>query len=543
MMARRKQGHGPLLPLIVVGLLGVAGCVGVIGDLGGSPLEEQVESEVTVSGLRRLTAQEYTATVQDIVGFVPNNVRETLPIDPLLPFDNDFTFQKASEALIQGADLLAGDVAEAVVADPALRDKIVGCTPSGPMDATCYRSFIQTFGRRAFRRPLTTAEVDKFAGFLAHASISGDFYTAVDSALRAFLQHPAFLYRVEIGSPVPATPGVNKLDDYEVATRLSYLIIGSTPENWLLDEARDGKLATPEGLRAAAEKLFVQDRAKTRMSRFHELWLGYSTLTNTGISADMRTETDALISRVIFEDKRPWTDMLTSQETYLTPELATHYGLPSPGAGPGWVPYGDSGRKGILSQGTFLSAASKFGDTSPTQRGLLVRTRLFCQVIPKPPPELMVNVDMPPDSGDPNACKSERYFMTTTAGCKNCHALMDPIGFGLERYDAAGRYREAEPNRPECTIDGSGVFDGVGNFNGPSELADLMLKAGGVDNCVAEQLYRYAVGRTELDYRDHGLVDRLVDESSAQGGLRLDQFVLDFVTSDAIRYRREEPVK
>lgn len=541
--ARRRSEHRPFLPLLIVGLLGVGGCVGVIGDLGVSPLEEQVESEIAVSGLRRLTAQEYAATVQDVVGFVPANVRETLPVDPLLPFDNDFTFQKASEALIQGADLLAGDVATAVVADTALRDKLVGCTPSGPADAGCFRSFLTTFGRRAFRRPLATAEIDKFAKLLDHASISNDFYTAVDSALRAFLQHPEFLYRVEIGTPVPGSPGVHVLGDFEVATRLSYLITGSTPEDWLLDDTEAGKLAQPDGLRAAAERLFGEDRAKARMARFHELWLGYSTLSNTGISAAMRAETEALISRVVFQEKRPWTDMLTFQETYLTPELATHYGLPSPGASPGWVPYGTSGRKGILSQGTFLSAVSKFGDTSPTQRGLLVRTRLFCQVIPKPPPDLMVNIDMPPDSGNPNACKSERYFMTTTNGCKNCHALMDPIGFGLERYDAAGRYRETEPMRPECALDGNGVFDGVGTFNGPAELADLMLKAGGVDQCVAEQLYRYAVGRTELDFRDQSLLERLVTDASAQGALRLDQFILDFVTSDAIRYRREEAAK
>lgn len=542
-MARRRSSHRPILPLLVVGVLGVAGCVGVIGDTGGSPLEEQVENEIAVSGLRRLTAEEYATTVEDLVGFVPNSVRETLPIDPLLPFDNDFTYQKASEALIQGADILAGDIATALVADSALRDKLVGCTPTGPADAACFRSFIQTFGRRVFRRPLASTEVDKFAAFLAHATISGDFYTAIDSAVRAFFQHPEFLYRVEIGTPVSGSPGVNKLNDFEVATRLSYLIIGSTPEGWLIDKAESGKLATPEGLRAAAEQLFAEGRAKSRMGRFHELWLGYSTLSNTGISADMRTETDALISRIVFEEKRPWTDMLTSEQTYVTPDLATHYGLPSPGANPGWVDYGSSGRKGILSQGTFLSAVSKFGDTSPTQRGLLVRTRLFCQIIPSPPPELMVNVDMPPDSGDPNACKSERYFMSTTSGCKNCHALTDPIGFGLERYDAAGRYRDTEPNRPDCPIDGNGVFDGVGNFNGPAELADMMLLAGGVDKCVAEQLYRYAVGRTELDFRDHSLLDRLVTDASAQGGLRIDQFILDFVASDSIRYRREEASK
>ncbi len=539
-MPRRRSGHRPFLTVLMTSFMGLAGCTGIIGELGGSPLEEQVESEIAVSGLRRLTAQEYAATVQYLVGFVPVNVRETLPIDPLLPFDNDFTYQKASEALIQGADLLAGDVAEALVADTTLRDKVVGCSPAGTTDAACFRSFIKTFGRKAFRRPLVSSEIDKFATFLDHATVSGDFYTAVDSAMRAFLQHPEFFYRVEIGSPVPGSPGVNKLNDFEVATRLSYFIVGSTPEDWLLDAAESGKLATPEGITAAAEQLFAEPRAKERMGRFHELWLGYSTLTNSGISADMRSETNALISRVVFEDKRPWTDLLTSTETYVTPELATHYGLPSPGANAGWVSYADSGRKGILSQGTFLSAVSKFGDTSPTQRGLLVRTQLFCQVIPKPPPDLMVNIDMPPESADPNACKSERYSMATQTGCKNCHTLMDPIGFGLERYDAAGRYRETEPNRPECVLDGNGVFDGVGNFNGPAELSDLMMKAGGVDQCVAEQLYRYAVGRTELDYRDAALLERLVSESSADGGLRLDQFIKDFVTSDAIRYRREE---
>jgi hypothetical protein len=524
----------------MVGVQGALGCVGTIGGPGEESLDEEAEREVAVSGLRRLTAEEYSATVKDLIGFVPANVRETLPIDPLVPFDNDFKRQKASEALIQGADLLAGDIATALVADLTRRDDVVGCAPSGPEDATCFRSFIETFGRRALRRPLLAAEVDKFASFLAHATASGDFYVAVDSALRAFLQHPEFLYRVEIGEPVAGSPGVSKLNDFEVATRLSYFLVGSTPEGWLLDAAEAGKLASPEGLRAAAEKLFAEDRAKARMGRFHALWLGYSTLTSAGLSADMRAETDALISRVIFEEKRPWSDMLTAEETYLTPPLAAHYGLPTPGTSPGWVPYGDSGRRGILSQATFLSAVSKFGDTSPTQRGLLIRTRLFCQPIGLPPPELQVNTDMPPDSGDPNACKSERYFMSKADGCSTCHKLMDPIGFGLERYDAAGRYREIEPNRPDCPIDGSGTFEGVGTFSGPAELSDLVLAAGGLDDCVASQLYRYAVGRSDLDYRDDALVRRLVSEAAAGGGLRLDQFILGYVASEGIRYRREE---
>ncbi len=530
-------------PGLVAGLaLAFAGCVGLIGDNEGSSSGEQAKDEVAVSGLRRLTAGEYVATVQDLVGLVPAGVRETLPIDPLVPFDNDFTGQKASEALIQGADLLAGDIATAVVADSTVRDAIVGCKPTGPSDAACFRSFLSTFGRRVMRRPLLPADVDRFAVLLDHGTQSGDFYVAVDSALRAFFQHPEFLYRVEIGAPVPEKPGVKKLGDFEVATRLSYFLIGSTPEDWLLDEAEAGTLATDEGLRAAAEKLLAEDRARARVARFHELWLGYSTLTDEGLTADMRGETSALLSRVIFDEKRPWTDVLTSDETFLTPQLAEHYGLPSPGAGPDWVPYGDSGRKGILSHATFLSAVSKFGDTSPTQRGLLIRTRLFCQTISRPPPELKVNTDMPPQGADPNACKIDRYVMWKTDGCSTCHKLMDPIGFGLEAYDAAGRFRATQPNRPDCPIDGEGTFEGVGSFNGPAQLADLMLEAGGVEQCVATQLYRYASGRVELDGRDEAIVTQLVTAASPKGSLELYRFMLDYATSDAFRYRRDEEV-
>lgn len=540
MMKRRRHAEYRLLPILALAL---AGCVGRFGEAPDATLDEGALHDVAVSGLRRLTAQEYSASVNDLVGFIPPGVRETLPVDPLVPFDNDFQLQSASEALIQGADLLAGTIAESVIADPAIRDKVVGCTPTGAADTACFRSFIQSFGRRAFRRPITTFEIDRFAGFMTHAQSSGDFYTAVDSALRAFFQHPEFLYRVEIGSAVPNFPEIRRLNDFEVATRLSFFLVGSTPEDWLIDSAEAGDLKTSEGLRAAAEKLFAEPRAKDRMARFHELWLGYSTLTNNGISADMRAETFALMSRVIFDEKRPWTDMLTLNESYLTPALATHYGLPSPGAGPGWVPYGDSGRKGILSQATFLSAVSKFGDTSPTQRGLLIRSRLFCQEIGKPPPELKVNVDMPPQTSDPNACKIDRYFMSTTEGCANCHKLMDPIGFGLENYDAAGRYRATQPDRPDCTIDGNGNFEGLGTFNGPAQLADLILGAGGVDECVASQLYRYAVGRAKLDTRDNEFVKNLVAASSQEGGLKLDQFILDYASSETIRYRREGATK
>ncbi|NUP08980.1 MAG: DUF1592 domain-containing protein [Polyangiaceae bacterium] len=529
----------------------VAGCVGGIGGDDedsaqgngnggpGGPITEETADEIGVSGLRRLSVAEYRQTVVDLVGLDPESAESLLPVDTLVPFDNDYTHQTASEALIAGAELLAGDIADTIVADPARRSELVGCEPTSATDDACFTAFVERFGRSAFRRPLSEDEVAKFASLSKIGTDNNDFWLGVNAFLRAVLQHPEFLYRVEIGEPVNDQPDVARLNDFEVATRLSYFLIGSTPPDWLIEAAETGDLETSEGLAETAKQLFADERARGRIERFHAMWLSYEQLSDTGLSGQMHDETNALIDRVVFDERRPWTDILTAEETFVTAELAEHYGLTSPGSEPGWVKYGDS-RKGLLSHGTFLSAMSKFGDTSPTQRGLLVRARLFCQEIDKPPPELMVNTDMPPDNGNPNACKSEKYYMSTEPSCSGCHQLMDPIGFGLERYDATGQYRTTEPNRPDCPIEGVGNFIGVGKFEGPGELADLAVESGLVESCVARQLYRLAVGRAELDEHDLALVERAVEEASTKDGLVLDAFIQRYVTSDAFRYRREE---
>jgi hypothetical protein len=521
-----------------------AGCVGDIGDgEPGATISQETADEVGASGMRRLSVAEYQTTVLDLLQLDAASASELLPSDTLVPFDNDYSTQTPSEALIKGAEVLAGDLAEAVLADPALRVGITGCEPSSSVDAACFRSFIETFGRRALRRPLTDDEIDAFAGLSEFAIEADDFWVGVGAALRAFLQHPQFLYRVEIGEPVASQPGIRRLDDFETATRLSYFLIGTTTPDWLLDAAEAGELEEPEGVADAAQRLFDDDRARARVARFHAMWLSYAQLSDTGVSGLMHDETAALLDRIIFDEARPWTDVLLADETFLTPELAEHYGLPSPGTEPGWVKYGDSGRKGLLSHGTFLSAASKFGDTSPTQRGLLVRARLFCQTIEKPPPDLNVDIDEPPPSSDPNACKAERYSMSKQEACSGCHTLMDPIGFGLEAFDATGRFRETEPNRPDCPIDGEGDFVGVGTFNGPGELAVLAVESGLAEACVARQLYRFAVGRFALDDHDLALLERVVADASGEGGLELDGFIRGYVTSDAFRYYREEGAK
>ncbi len=529
-------------PLALLALGAAAACVGTIGGdgPGAGGISEEVQNEVGPSGLRRLTLDEYNATVLDLLGVAADSAAQLLPEDPLVPFDNDYTLQTASEGVIKGVELLAGDLANAIIVDSALRTKITGCEPASASDEDCFRSFLESFGRRALRRPLSAEDVDRFAKLQSFGVEADDFWVGVGAALRAFLQHPEFLYRVEIGEPVEGSAGVFRLNSYEVATRLSYFLIGTTPPDTLLDAAASGQLDSAQGVAEAAADLLANNRSPARVARFHALWLSYSPLGREGLAGDMHKETEALLERVVFSEKRPWTDLLTATETYLTPELASHYELPAPDGKTAWVDYGDSGRKGIFSHGTFLSAGAKFGDTSPTQRGLLIRTRLFCETIPLPPPNLMVDVDEPPGV-DPDACKTERYFMAKEKACSGCHLLMDPIGFGLESYDATGRFRETEPNKPECVIDGEGTFSGVGDFNGPDGLADLALSTGRVEACLVTQMYRYAVGRTELEAHDEALIARLATVSS-EGGLRLDTFMINYVTSDAFRLRRDEEV-
>jgi len=504
----------------------------------GAPVEVD---EVGRSGLRRLTAAEYDQTVMDLLGVDPQS-ELLLPEDLRTPYDNDYTIQIVSEALINGADLLASDVAETVVGDPALRDAVMPCAPTGPGDEACLRTFIAEFGRRALRRTLTEEEIARYAGFIDHAVEGGDFWIAVDSVLRAFLQHTEFLYRIEVGTPVDGEPGVFRLNGNEVATRLSYLFLGSTPPDWLLDAAENGELGGGDEIRAAATMLLADERARSRVVRFHAMWMGFERAGVGGeLGAAMQAETRALLERTLFDEIGPWKDLLRANETFVNDALAEHYGLQMPGSDtPQWVPYGDSGRQGLLSHASFLSVGAKFDDTSPTIRGLIVRENLFCQEIPDPPDN--VNTDDPPAAADPDACKVERYAAhRENGGCAGCHELMDPIGFGLENYDATGRFRATELDRPDCPIDGNGSISGVGDFNGPAGLANLMVQSPELDQCVVTQVYRFAMGRFALDEPDLAYIQSVVG-TIGDGELQFDQMLLELVASPSFRHRREEEV-
>ena len=516
-----------------------AGSGGVAGTgTGGAPPQS---ATVSPSVARRLSRAELDATVRDLLGDTTNPASHFLAEDEYTPFDNDYTRQKPSAALIDALEATADDIAARVLA-PANRGKVIPCTPTGPGDATCFRQVISTVGRRLFRRPLSEDEITAYLTLQSFAtennpSVPHDFYTAVGLLLRSMLQDPEFLYRIEVGTP-PAAAGVLRLDSYELATRLSYLLVGSAPDDRLLDLANKDGLADPAARRAEATRLLADPRAREQIHRFHAMWLGYRAIPGSAnLLTAFNTETTALIDKIVFDQPTGYLNLFSSDQTYVNNLLADQYGLPRPAGGAGWVPYGGSGRAGILSHGAVLAAFSKFSDTSPTQRGIFVQTRLLCNVVQPPPAN--VNVDQPPPATT-SACKLDRYAAhRSTASCGACHSNLDPIGIGLEQYDIGGKFRTHDDGHAECPLDGAGTLPGYGTFNGPAELGRKLIDSGKLEHCFLEHLLRYALGRG-LYPGEQGAVDALGTQFTAADE-SLTETLLAYVASDRFALRQEDP--
>ena len=418
-------------------------------------------------GVRRLSRNEIRWAIIDLAGVDPEAHLDLLPTDERTPFDNDSTTQFPSEALVVGLDAFAQGVARDIMASPSAREYVVGCQPAGPGDEACLRTFVEQFGRRVFRRPLESDEVDEYVAFADESTKAGDFFVGATMVTRALLQDLEFVYRIERGVAVQGRDDLFELDEFEIAARLSFTLWGSIPDDELLDQAAAGQLSSRGGRRLEAERMLADPRSQQQLERLHAMWLDYDKIAAApDLAGSLENETSALLRRVVFEERRPWLELLTFAETFVDRRLAQHYEMPDPGPDAAWVEYpANSGRGGLLSHGSFLSGITNFGDTSPVLRGKNVLERMLCQEIPPPPPE--VNVAEPPDLGGPDACKEEIFSMRDQEACAACHVLVDNIGYGLEAFGPTGAFREHEDGRPDCQISGDGAVSGLGEFNGP----------------------------------------------------------------------------
>ncbi|OQW46421.1 MAG: hypothetical protein A4S09_05475 [Proteobacteria bacterium SG_bin7] len=489
------------------------------------------------TGLRRLTVEEANLTILRIFKDTTGPATKFIPEDDYGPFDNDYRTQENSEVFVRGAEFLAIDVSRRLIADTARLNSILSCTTK---DAACFTKFVQTIGQKAYRRPLTSNEMSQVVKAAAALSVFND---KIDLSIRLFLQSPYFWVKSETAQRSPASIA-HKITSVELASRVSYFVTGASPDDQLLQAGISGNLVDANVLRAQTERLLATTDALNQTDRMHAMWLGYNKmqLTPTLISS-MRAETRDLIKKVLFDDNLPWVELLKSNKTYIDDSLAVHYGLPVTGTtGKHWIQYpASSGRQGILSHGTFLSAAGKFGGTSPTQRGYHIRKNLFCQKIAPPPPD--VSADDPPPATDEAKCKIARYKALTLqpgSSCVGCHMQMDPIGFGLENFTASGQFIKYEAAVPECEIEGQGALPGIGSFSGPRELSNLMIQEGSADSCLVTRVIEFAFGRriNENDQYSVEYVENMVRKFSSHSNYK--QLIVDIVTSPEFSIRRVE---
>ncbi|MEM9067562.1 MAG: DUF1592 domain-containing protein [Myxococcota bacterium] len=528
-------------------LVSILGCEGVIGESGGSPERDDVLKDpldnVPVANARRLTREELDLTLGALLNTHRRFASELLPEDNQeregfflhWAFDNRYTHQAAEKVLVQAYETLAREASLDLVADEARRAALLPCEPSGPADESCFADFLRSFGRRAYRRPLTTDEVMRMMPLLDEATEENDFFAAVDLALRAFLQSPDFLYRIELGVELEDRPGVRELSGHEIATRMAYFLWGTGPDEMLLDLAESGTLSSSDDRRNIAALMLEEPAAIDQVERFHAQWLGFRQLPHSPeLSISMRRETRALLERTIFENDAPYMDVFRATDTYLDERLADHYGMPAPTGEASFVPYEDPTRAGILAHGAVLGAFHTGGDTSTTRRGVFVRERLMCQVIPPPPPT--VNVDDLPETH----CKSELIEVHQQGACGGCHRLMDPVGWGLENFDLAGRFREHDSDKPECAIDGMGELDGT-PFRGPRELSDILIGSGELEACTVLQVLRFALGREERP-GDAEFLEEL-NEGRSGTNWTFRELLIDIVANERFAYVRDDEVE
>jgi len=364
------------------------------------------------------------------------------------PFANEADAQRITPVYVDELRL-----ATKRIADEATRDLVglVGC--DGTTDpGGCAGRFVERFGLRAFRRPLAADEVARYRDVITGA---GDFKRGVKRALQAMLQSPYFLHRSEIGAL--GSDGNAHLSGYEVASLLSYTFWGTMPDDALFEAARTGALDRPDGISTQARRLLADPRARDAVGAFALAWLGAEPILTAdkkpdlfpmmtpALRAKMAAETRRFVSHVVFDGSHRLDELLTADYTFVDRDLASVYGIQGVTASDlVRTPYGDGRRAGIFGHASVLGSYAHSDQSSPIRRGLFVRRRLLCQDLPPPPP----NAGGVPDV-DPNATTRERFRQhTANPFCAQCHKYIDMVGFGLERFDAIGRWRDTENGQP-----------------------------------------------------------------------------------------------
>jgi hypothetical protein len=527
-----------------------AGCAGG-GDAptdgtGGSGGTAGPGGALLPTRIRRLTNAEYDASVQALLGTQQALAATMFPPDSR---QANFTLndaQRVDPVLAKQLDDAATALAGEARGNGTL-DRLAPCAdPAGGGDP-CARTFIQSFGGKAYRRPLTSDEVDAlFTAYQAGAN-GATYDDGVELVVRATLQSAGFLYLTELGdSDFGGQPPEVALNKYELASSLSYLVAAGPPDDTLVTAALNGELATPAGREVQARRLLQQPGARDRLVRVVREWLGIDGVSATAKDttvypafADLRdgidTESVAFINEVMKSSGGSVGDLLGADWSVVDSNLASSfYGVPFAGAG---ARTNLGGRRGILNQGAFLSVFAHASESAPVLRGVAVLRRVGCFTI-QSPTELNINVT--PPVPDPTKTTRARYAAHSVSTCATCHDSIDSVGFAFEGFDGMGEARTTENGNP---VDSTTMIalgsDFDGSYADSNALAAKLATSATVRSCVARQLFRASAGRSDSTVK--AAEDDFVtmwQASPAEGQDKIIETLIAYVRSPSFGKRR-----
>jgi hypothetical protein len=467
---------------------------------------------------QRFTDRQYLNVVADLFAVDASSVVSAMPIDPKLEgFRNAGSVLLPSDLRIEGYANLAGFVTAKIDWTRQLGVEAL-CADFGDK---CQQDFLARLGRRLFRRPMSPDQVKRFVPIFEAVKAEGDtFATAAGLTIQAMLQSPEFLYRLERGA--------TRWDNYDLATRLSFLLWNSVPDDALLDSAGKADFATA-GVDAQIDRMMKDPRAKRALRDYVDDWLDEDKLARTGrdqmmfplftpaLAADMREEVQRLFERVVWSDDGDLTSVLTSDKTVVTPALAKLYGLPAPADATGWSEVslaGNPNRQGLLTAGGVLTVTSVgSAGSSIVDRGVFVGRNLLCLNLPEPPS----NVPMLPDE---TAGASERDRLSrhrVDPACGACHDQIDPLGIAFEQYDAIGNLQTKDAHGNALTGVGTVKVGGKDvAFKNMREFIGAIAQDPNLEACLVRKVAQYTLARP-LGAQDDPLVKSLVDRFSKDG--------------------------
>jgi len=419
------------------------------------------------------------------------------------------------------------------------RKRILVCHPaSAAEELPCARQILSTLARRAFRRPVQDAEITTLMNFYQLGRKNADFETGLQQALARVLVAPAFLYRVEEEPAGVADGAIYRLSNLELASRLSFFLWSSMPDDELLDLAIKGRLTDPKVLDQQVKRMLADSKANALITNFGGQWLNLRELEKVETASKnfddnlrhaLTRETEMLFESIVQEDRSIVT-LLDANYTFVDERLARHYGIPDiHGSYFRRVPLGpDSPRRGILGQGAFLTVTSVGTRTSPVTRGRWILENVLGTPAPVPPPGVDTNLDKDAEEVKVTSLRQRLELHRKVEPCASCHKIMDPIGFALENFDMVGTWRDLDGKTP---IDASGQLVDGSKLTSVSDLRNALLSRQEMFVTTATQkLMTYGLGRT-VQYYDLPTVRKIVRQA-AQNDFRFSSLVLGVVQSD-----------